>query len=98
MLYSEKIKNLRELLSINSRALSFCNGCSCFDLEKPYELIRLPEKPFTFNSVKKAITTPSPYRAILFMKSNRSWEKDLHAIRFYSSSAYFFFDRKEGAP
>lgn len=98
MLYSEKIKNLRELLSINSRALAFCNGCSCFDLEKPYELIRLPEKPFTFNSVKKAITTPAPYRAILFMKSNRTWEKDLMAIRFYSSSAYFFYDRKEGAP
>ena len=98
MLYSQFYKDVNDLLSINRRALRFCNARSCFDLVKPYEIIKLPGQPFTFNSVKKIIKTPAPYRAILFMKSNRPWEKDIMAVTFDSSSGYFNTERKESSP
>ena len=98
MLYSQFFQDIHDLLSINKNALRFCNAISCFDLVKPFEIVKLPGQPFTFNSVKKIIKTPAPYRAILLMKSNRPMEKDLMAVTFDSSSARFNTEIENGSP
>jgi len=79
---------LRDLLSQNKKALTFCHDSARFDLEKPFHVLAIPARNFTEKKIAEYVYAiadlhdMTDYSGVIFFERVRFSYRDLMAIHY----------------